>query len=640
MKSLLSVIQSLPAATASLFQVTRPDHRTRRQQLLWLAAIVIVGAVLRFWGLGDVGLHREDEDTSALPVLALLETGTSQFPTGMIYNRALAQTYLMAGSVWLFGNTEWALRLPSVLCGLALIVLGWQMGKRFLEPRWNLAFAAVLAFLPSLVLASQTARMYIFLMASLAGFAILVFRWERTGKVSDYLWSLVVMWIAIQFHTLAVFASLLYFFPPLLHGDARRLWLAVAGVVMSVFAYDTVNDWLGQHFPQSTVQGFAVRPPVAGPMASGLAPGLPLVWLLAGAVLALVPAVFLALRVKDAWPRAVTGLLAIASLVALLLPAFHLSALLMLATAVVALRFGERVWPGLIAVAIAAVVIAVAQVLRLQEAGVDSLRNIIGLLVGRPSLFVYPRFAQYSWAAALLCLPLTLAALWRIAQKQSVPDVLLWLVLGGWLPLLAVGAFEWNPAPRYTIVTLLPMLLAATAALQWATQRWQRGMPAVLGIAVLLLVNPVVFARTWNAGYSLHPDHVGAAQFVLSQHPGPRDIIVAEDAIVQKYYLPRIDYWLMARESIIDFVRNYDGVFRDIYTGSRIIGNDADLQAVLDQPDRGAIYIIGSGENQEDGRRYMRGAQLHARLSSSEFPVVFTGRDGLTKVWRIPPPAR
>ena len=128
---------------------------------------------------------------------------------------------------------------------------------------------------------------------------------------------------------------------------------------------------------------------------------------------------------------------------------------------------------------------------------------------------------------------------------------------------------------------------------------------------------------------------------MLSQHPAPVDIIVAEDAIVQRYYLPRVDYWLMARASIVDFVRRgADGVVRDIYTNSLNIGNGAELQALIDRQDRGAIYIIGSGENQEDGRRLMRGPELNARLTSDEFPVVYEGRDGLTKVWKIPAPGR
>src|ERR1700744_3320797 len=87
-----------------------------------LAIIVLVGAVVRFWGLGAVGLHG-DEKTMALPVMNLVEHGSPLMPSGMFYPRAVAQLHLMAASVLAFGRSEWALRLPSALCGLLLIVL-------------------------------------------------------------------------------------------------------------------------------------------------------------------------------------------------------------------------------------------------------------------------------------------------------------------------------------------------------------------------------------------------------------------------------------------------------------------------------------------------------------------------------------
>ena len=82
---------------------------------LWLLAlIVLAGAVVRFWGLGAVGLHG-DEKTMALPVMNLVEHGSPLMPSGMFYPRAVAQLYMMAASVLAFGQSEWALRLPSAL---------------------------------------------------------------------------------------------------------------------------------------------------------------------------------------------------------------------------------------------------------------------------------------------------------------------------------------------------------------------------------------------------------------------------------------------------------------------------------------------------------------------------------------------
>src|SRR6267154_2465486 len=139
------------------------------QTTLWLLAlIVLAGAVIRFWGLGSVGLHG-DEKTMALPVMNLVDHGSPLMPSGMFYPRAVAQLYLMAASVLAFGQSEWALRLPSALCGVLLIVLAWKVGARFLTPLWNLALTAAVAFLPNFIEDAQTARMYVFLVTSVAG---------------------------------------------------------------------------------------------------------------------------------------------------------------------------------------------------------------------------------------------------------------------------------------------------------------------------------------------------------------------------------------------------------------------------------------------------------------------------------------
>src|SRR6185437_4859069 len=169
----------------SLFEDTDPCARAGRRTLALLALIVAAGAAARFWGLGNVGLHG-DEKTMVLPAMHLLRYGTPQMPSGFLYPRAIAQLYPMAESVRAFGLSEWAWRLPSALCGVLLIVLTWVAGRRFLEPRWNLALTAAVALLPAFIQDAQTARMYVFLVTGVTGFMALLFAWERTGR-SAYL---------------------------------------------------------------------------------------------------------------------------------------------------------------------------------------------------------------------------------------------------------------------------------------------------------------------------------------------------------------------------------------------------------------------------------------------------------------------
>ena len=62
---------------------------------LLLACILVLGTILRFWGLGNVGLHG-DEETMAMPALQILESGSPLLPSGMLYPRAVSQLYLIA----------------------------------------------------------------------------------------------------------------------------------------------------------------------------------------------------------------------------------------------------------------------------------------------------------------------------------------------------------------------------------------------------------------------------------------------------------------------------------------------------------------------------------------------------------------
>jgi hypothetical protein len=56
-------------------------------------------------------------------------------------------------------------------------------------------------------------------------------------------------------------------------------------------------------------------------------------------------------------------------------------------------------------------------------------------------------------------------------------------------------------------------------------------------------------------------------------------------------------------------------------------------ELLAENPDR-RIFVIGSGEDQDDGRRTARGNELHEVIESRRFEVVFVGRDGTTRILR------
>jgi hypothetical protein len=305
--------------------------------------------------------------------------------------------------------------------------------------------------------------------------------------------------------------------------------------------------------------------------------------------------------------------------------------------------------------AVISVTVAVAQAVYLVTHAAGSPKQIIGVMLGWPSVWPFISIAEYSVIAMLAVVGALACGLWLLARRKPVPDFLLLVVLGIWIPLLMIGWIKWNIPPRYAAAQVIPLLVAAFAAVQWAARRLVQAqsqsraasagtpawVPVMAVLACILVVNPMQLAGAVDSGYANHPDHKGAAEFVESLHPGPHDIIIAEDVLQQTYYLGHVDYWLVNKQVAAPFMHRVNGRWLDFYTDTPLIGTGTELERLVDKPDRGAIYVIGSGENQEDGRSLMRAFGIAQALHSPPFHPVYLGRDGLTRVWKVdaPPPS-
>lgn len=640
-------MESLLRGVSSLFEDTRPRARVDWRALGLLALIVAVGAVVRFWGLGNVGLHG-DEKTMALPAMHLLEYGTPEMPSGFFYPRAVAQLYLMAGASRLFGPSEWAFRLPSALCGVLLIVLAWLAGRRFLAPRWNLALTATVALLPAFIEDAQTARMYVFLVTGVTGFMALVFAWERTGRRGYLIAAVLEMAVSLAFHTLSIFAAWLCFLPGLLsaggrtpQAQSRLLRQGAVAFVAIATEFVALNRWIASEYPHAL--GAVDGSPINGPHA--VAPPVHAAWLL----LAALPALALSWYVIRArgWLPAV---LLAASLVAQTARLDHFALLLIVVALVLARRDGRVPAARLALYFAVCAALAAAQAGYLLAHRAGTLAQILGLLLGWPSVRAYIAVSSYS-LAALLIVALGLAAgLWRLAHRQRVPDHLLFLTLGVWIPVLQIGCFSWDPEQRYLAGQIMPLLIGVFAIAGWALRaallaRASQSTPALarLGavaaaVVCVLVVDPARLQAAVDPTYAHYPDHKGAAAFVESQRLKPDDILVAEDPLMQTYYLGHIDYWLQDRKEAAPFLLKRDGRWVDEYTDAPLIGSGAQLQRLVKRRDRGAIYVIGSGENAKDRNTLMRGLGIEQVLESPAFHLVYVGRDRLTDVWEADAP--
>lgn len=629
---------------ASLFEKTGPTLEYFPRDYFILAAIVAVGIVSRFWGLDNVGLHG-DEETMALAMHGLLETGEPILPSGMYYARALAQVYAMAGSVSLFGESAWSLRLPSALVGSLMPLVAFYFGKRFLlNPVYNLAFVALFALLPAMIEISQTARMYVFWMVALMLFGIAIFRWERSRSYGSFAVAVLAFLVALHFHRLSILASPLFAYPGLSNQSWRQFSHGGVGLVIAAAAYLLYADWIDSKYPDATL-----RPASADITVSVVDPGSIDVNLFAVAVALLLGGVAIAYVVLKNKPLRFASVTPVALLVlgfaACLMLHYHIGGLLLLAGLIMLMREGLAAPRSVGVIVLVFAVLSVVQIVLLYRTGDYSARTLLGAMIGQPSIWPILRFAQYTIPGAVLYGFAVLAALWNIANNRKIPDHFLLAAIVVWAPLLTLGVIEWNIPSRYAMSALPFYLLCIVAGLAYLVtqvgflRRWCTGTFgrfALAGAFVVLIVNPLVLSKAVNAGYEKYPDHVGAAEFIREQSLSDDAVLIAEDVLQQTYYLGKIDYWLTDATSFQAFAIVDNDTLVDQYTGSKAIQSGQQLSDVLDTHVGSPVYVIGSGENFRGKTRVIREDTVNDVLMSERLREVYRGRDGNTVVWQLP----
>lgn len=625
---------------------TDADGTYRREHLLILLAMLVVGTIVRFWGLGNVGLHG-DEETMALPTMSILETGIPLLPSGMFYPRAIGQLYLMAASVSVFGESEWALRLPSAIVGSIAGIIAFFLGRRFLSPSYNLIFVAVMTFLPYMIEISQTARMYVFFTTSLMLFGVLIFRWERDATLINLLLAFLTWLTVLHFHALAIFGSPLFLYPGIAQRSVRRLIAGGAAMALAYVAFGTQARWINGKYPsgaerlpntESAIESAETEIPLAN---TEILDAISTVGVVGGLLLVVALAYIGRPRERGMWLPAI---FLMAGVLACSMYHYHIGAIMLLVGSVTWNRESRGYLSRLSIIFAALAALAAAQLYVLYNSGDFPGRSLIGAIVGLPSIWPLLRFSEYSPGAVILFALAAAIAVFRLSKNQPVPDFFMLFSIAVWGPLFLVGFFSWYVPPRYTLGALPFFLLCCVAGLAYIARNSplhstivkSRALTSALAVALtLVIVNPNALSQVINVDYSSRPDHKGAAEFVLSLPLKSNDIVVAEDALQQRYYLGRTDYWLLNIEFARQFAVVRGSELRDQYTGATVLGSGAELTRVLEMDKSGDLYIIGSGENFTDGRRRMRGNGISEVLGSDKLEPIFTGRDGYTVVWRL-----
>ena len=234
-------------------------------QWLAFALVIVAGAVVRFWGLGEASLWLDEAASvqfAGLPWSTLWLTG---------YDNAPPLYYSVLKVVLSVSDSEFAVRLPSVVFGVLTIAVVYWAGLLVAGAWGALAAALVFALSAAQVEYSQEARAYslLVLALALALVGLLLFfhqEMKRDGATDSgearsrqaaalALYALGIL-IALYTHNIAVFfvlvAQLAFAFHWTLNaGDRGRLavaWLVANGVVFLLWLpwlYIILTELLG-----------------------------------------------------------------------------------------------------------------------------------------------------------------------------------------------------------------------------------------------------------------------------------------------------------------------------------------------------------------------------------------------------------
>ena len=645
-----------------------------------MALIVGIGAYLRLANLGALGF-RWDEDLSGLAVRAILEKGVPELPSGMIYLRGGLFSHLMAASASLLGFSEFALRLPAALFGIALILVAYVFGAALFGRTVGLVTSAVLAISFWDIDLARYARFYsafsVFYVLTLC--AIWRFRVKAPSAAGGALCVALAV-VTLSLHDLGYSLALAFFYPLLLRGSTawrsprEWLWPLASSALLGSFYL----AWREFVLSSRSLPALAGDAAAAGGEVDELGrsfialPNMPLLtgmWEREPLFVALLvsiavgAALWLTSRLGSV-PRERVALALIAACAA-----FQLFNLALLGTFILA--FTKRT--GLPALRSAEVLSAaaligaafVAWLTAVLAVGIDvsplepaSVRNVVRELLDFPYFYIFWGFPNEWPLAAAVASVGALVAFHRAAVGRDAASGFALLALGG--PVVGNALFS-SPFElfRYNAAfNTLFFVFVALAFVHWRelVPAWRPTLPRALSqptaalvttmlvlLAVAYDLNPL---RGWLAlerqysndsalyrtfGITAYSDFKTTADYV-ARHASPDDLIVTPDSREYYNYLGRVDLWLRsARYEDQSYV--HKGKRRDLYVDTPLVATLPELKAALAKPNR-TKWVLASSAVLRDPKAPVA-PEIRAFLRDAEGRVVYVGLDRDRKVYRF-----
>jgi hypothetical protein len=627
-------------------------------------SLLALAALLRFNDLGDLGFYG-DEETTAYAARAVAEGEAPHMPSGMPYQRALPYSWLAGLTARYLGtDEELAYRFPAAVAGSLTAPVLFLLALPLIGRRAAFFAALLLDLSEWHVLTSREARMYAPFLLFFTASGLFALRWSASGAKRHVLGALACAVAAMTFQPLAAFASLAFVVPLVVTAtnavSPGRAMMAALAVAAACLAYTQLVElppyaaWKALHDvsrsgPTSTTPWWQPGGlSLSALEIAGAVVGL-LVGLASGSLLArngLPPRSWI-IRLAVVLAAAATGAM-------VGMGQFYGAALFVLILLLVDGRtvpeLVRRTWLLLVILAVLG-----TGALALHFTSSASVYGALRASVALPFPYLAYFADLFPGLIAMLIAIATVAAFRRgVLAEHRTARVFGLLTL---LPIAAMGLVSQWGGIRYLLACYPFMLLTAAVALDSLggllaarIPRWRHeqitwllgtsviasgllgghGVPQALR-AMNLTYGPV--AAPLALGFDIYPDHQGAGRFVAARLRTD-DLVVAEDSLEQRWYVGRVDYWLLNEIASAPFLyRNADGYLRDIYVNSAAATPEVLEELTAETARR--IWVITSAETHGRLDYYLTDAQRRWLDVVQRQAPAYAGADGVTRVYCI-----
>ncbi len=623
-------------------------------------ALTLLAVSPRFINLDKLSFYA-DEETTALPALALVEGLGPRFPSGMEYRRALPLTWLNAASARAFGKrNDLSYRLPVAVLGALTIPLLFLLGRNIVGTSAAAAAAALLALSEWHLVFSRQARMYAPMLFFFIAAAYAIWLWAERGRTKDLLVAIVLFALTVTMHDIGVFALAFALIPMALGRRSRVPTAVTIGVTASLAAAALSYR---RFFVGAPYRWFPRPPEPSGAGAGWTVPwfsqwvaGLTTVdFVLAAGGAALGAWAAALARSADSSAGSgfrVTARLTTAMLAGALAGLGQLYGATLAAVIFLFLQPGSRRDLAKIRAPVALLALlgtARATALLLANGPGAGLRQVLA--------FPFPYAGLLAIQFPTLVVLFSVICLWLALRSPAEEEYRLracaLFVLAS-VGVLGVASKLW--VIRYMLPAYPFVLLVVAAGLQRAIARlgrnvrgWSRWSAAAVLIIVAISgvlgghgIPQAVRTVTLEHGepvneivhmYPFRPDHRAAGEFVRRAR-APADVVIAEDPLQQQWYAGRADYWLRSyADSRAYLFTAEDGALRDIYVRSALITERAALDSLAANIE-GRLWLITSGETYPGRSYFLDDTQLRwlDSIQAVRAPV-FSAGDGVTEVY-------